>query len=173
MELRTSYRFPFSRYPAVRIALLFICGIWLCDITPQTGPLIPVAVVAAWLILYLVFTRITAVKISVLNTSILTLIYLAGILLAGWFRMAVAQKEIPQPVGILLEFGQEPVQVSGRLLTVSVNANGTLTGIMLVDSARVISGVFAVEAQLRYRLFNAEPGLADELPPGTLITGTG
>ena len=173
MDLRSSYRFPFSRYPAVRIALLFICGIWLCDIIPQTGPLIPAAVVAGWLMLYLIFSRITAVKISVLNTSILTLIYLSGILLAGWFRMAVAQKEIPQPVGILLEFGQEPVQVSGRLLTVSVNTNGTLNGIMLVDSARVASGVFAVQAHLRYRLFNAEPGLADELPPGSLITGTG
>jgi competence protein ComEC len=173
MELRSSYRFPFSRYPAVRIALLFICGIWLCDITPQARPLFAAAVLAVWFILYLVFSYLSGVRISVLNTSILTIIYLAGILLAGWFRMQMAQQEIPRAVGILLEFRQEPVQVSGRLLTVSVNDNGTLNGIIRVDSARVGAGAFAVDAQLRYRLFNADPGLADELTPGTFVTGTG
>lgn len=173
MELRSSYRFPFSRYPAVRIAVLFVCGIWLCEITPQAGPLVSAGVIAIWLILFLNISHFSASSISIRNTSLLTLVYLAGILLAGWFRMQAAQKEIPKAVGILLEVGQDSVQVTGRLITVSINDNGTLNGVMLVDSARIRSGSFAVNARLRYRLFNADTTLTDVLTPGTIITGAG
>lgn len=173
MELRSSYRFPFSRYPAVRIAVLFVCGIWLCEITPQAGPLVAASVIAIWLLLFLYVSHVSAASISVRNTSILTMVYLAGILLTGWFRMQAAPKKIPQAVGILLEVGQEPVQVTGRLITVSINDNGTLNGVVLVDSARVRSGAFAVNARLRYRLFNADTTLTEVLTPGTIITGAG
>ncbi|MFU8859606.1 MAG: DNA internalization-related competence protein ComEC/Rec2 [Cyclonatronaceae bacterium] len=173
MELRSSYRFPFSRYPAVRIAVLFVCGIWLCEITPNAGPILAAGVLAVWFTLFICFSYYSALSISVRNTSILTMIYLAGIVLAGWFRMQAAHVEIPQPVGVLLEWEQEPVQVSGHLITASINSNGTLNGVVLIDSAMVRSGSFAVNAQLRYRMFNADTTITQELTPGTLITGTG
>jgi competence protein ComEC len=196
MELRGTYRFPFSRYPAVRVALLLVCGIWAASILPvpgtagfdtavsQTsvaGTTLPgttisgraVALFGAWLIVFAGFWAYSRRHVSVLNTSLLTLLYLAGIVLFGWFRMHSAEKTMPEAVRIVLGFEQETLHFDGRLVSVSINQHGTLNGIIRVDSVMIGAWTLPVGALFRYRMFNADPSLANSLLPAMMVSGQG
>jgi competence protein ComEC len=171
MELRSSYRFPFSRYPAVRIALLLAGGVWLHLLLPGSSTLIAGLILFGGILLYLLFHWYTARNVSLSGTSVLTLIYLVIIILAGWFRMATAQRVIPVPAAVLLSAGDDHVQISGHLISVSVNEFETLGGIAFIDSAIIGTSQFAVLSKFRFRLFNADSITASRFIPGTRISG--
>lgn len=139
MELRSSYRFPFSRYPAVRVALLLIAGILLFQYFRP-----PLLICAGFFFLLLltlgVFEWVLKARISPTHSRILTFLFLCSILAFGSFRMATHSPTLRSETVKLLEISPwEEVSLTGSVFSISTSSSGKVRWDLSADSTFLAS----------------------------------
>ena len=154
MGRRNSYQFPFSRYPAVRIALLLIAGILV-------GHYYQISLFVSGT----VFLGVGAIfffaewkNIQTVNhwlTKFSALLFLVIVFLFGLFRMSLQSgHSASQTVRLIQVSDWESVTVSGSVQSISVTSSGKERWDVKVDTSRF--GVIVSDQPYKVRV------LADE-----------
>jgi competence protein ComEC len=155
MERRGTYRFPFSRYPAVRITIFFIAGILLFYFYEPTFTV--VIYIFTGLLLFYALSELFSRKLTLRHwTSLSSFLFLFLILVFGVFRMAIERQSQSSIEKALLEqLDWEKVNISGQVLSISYTATGKMRWDVQVDTT-YYNGV-TISASHRSRV------LADEI----------
>ena len=172
MSSRKSYRFPYAKYPAVRIALLMIAGILLGNIL-RVALGVVLAIFGAGFLLMLVLERLNEGWLSIGVTRISTILFFGLIFLFGWFRIGLDQNSPPNlTVEIVTNSPWEQMDFTGEVETISLSASGKYRGDVKIKKTG-ISGRYSTTEQYKARvLFDGRPGLrtGDEIRfTGTVV----
>ncbi|MFP8489917.1 DNA internalization-related competence protein ComEC/Rec2 [Gracilimonas sp. Q87] len=126
MERRDTYRFPYSRYPAVRIALFYIAGILLFYFyEPASGAVI--GIFAGLFLLYALSEWMSQRSVLTRWSKFASVLFLILIVLYGQLRMAVEQySERSVAVELLEKLDWEKVETSGQLVSISYTSTGKM-----------------------------------------------
>ncbi|MEX0846046.1 MAG: ComEC/Rec2 family competence protein, partial [Balneolaceae bacterium] len=124
MEARGTYQFPFSKYPAVRIALLLIAGILLYHFINPTLLLITGSI--SFLFVAFIATEWrNSKRISVILPSISALLFMLIIISFGAFRLGIQQKIGPAETVQLIEvMPWEEIEITGAIQSISTTSTG-------------------------------------------------
>ena len=87
-----TYQFPFSRYPAVRIAVLLISGVLLGEAF-SGGFFLPLVLFLSGCVALWGIKKVNVLSLNVTLTRFSTLLYLLLIVFFGWFRIAIIENE--------------------------------------------------------------------------------
>ncbi|MCC5935320.1 MAG: DNA internalization-related competence protein ComEC/Rec2 [Balneolales bacterium] len=144
---RDTYRFPFTAYPAVRLALLVIAGILLSRLQLLSGfaaaGLSVLLLISTVLLDHLVRRQFRFELSGHLALSYLLFSLSLG-LLAGSFQLE--RQQAPRPEMVLGElFPADTLRWHGHIRDASLNAGGTLSVILQADS------VTSRDGSLRFR----------------------
>ncbi|MDZ7805844.1 MAG: DNA internalization-related competence protein ComEC/Rec2 [Gracilimonas sp.] len=124
MERRGTYRFPFSRYPAVRIALFFIAGILLFYFYEPASDVITGGL-AGLFILYALSEWVSRRSRMTRWPKVASVLFLLLIVSFGLFRMSVEQEsERSVVIALLEELDWEEVEASGQIVSISYTSTG-------------------------------------------------
>lgn len=124
MESRAQYRFPFSRYPAVRIVLLMIAGILLVQFyeLPVTWC---IGFFSISVLLLLVIEWRAKRTISLVLPKFATVLFLLLIVAFGALRMALSSTENDSAILNLISVSPwEEISVAGKINSVSTTSAG-------------------------------------------------
>ncbi len=149
MGFFNSYRFPFARYPAVRLALCYIAGIIICKVA-EPGSWVVGGLICCVLA---VFTaeRLNQDKASLSASRISTLCFITLVVLSGMWRYQQASALNLTPTEQLIRVSDwDSLIVKGRVLDVLSNSEGKTRLDLLVDSSSV-AGIASKE-QFRTRV---------------------
>ena len=157
---RDSYRFPFTSYPAVRLALLVMAGI-LCARLELLSGLAAAAVAVSLLLLTLLLNYAVRQQLRFELSGHLSLSYLLFIfslgLTAGSYQLE--RHQAPRPEIVLGElFPADTLRWHGTVRDASLNAGGTLSVILQADSVMSADGALAFRHRFRtqIRFFRAD-----------------
>ncbi|MTI88479.1 MAG: DNA internalization-related competence protein ComEC/Rec2 [Balneolaceae bacterium] len=124
MESRTAYTFPFSRYPAVRIALLLIAGIVGVQLY-QPHPFLSILVVGIAVLIYAFAEWKVSRQISLAWPRLATCSFLLIIIGFGMVRAHIQQYINHSPLKELITVSPwEEVVVTGEITTISSTSSG-------------------------------------------------
>ncbi len=161
MESRTKYRFPFSRYPAVRLALLLIAGILLFYYLEPETVVLWIIFASLILLFFLVEWRGTQV-IRPLIFKISTLLFLCIVVVFGMLRMQIRDQKTDSPTTQLLAISDwEEVVIQGTIQSISKTSTGKIRWDLNVDSTALGSVISDVRYKARI--------LADEVHTGATL----
>lgn len=173
MASRSKYRFPFEQYPAVRLALLFIAGILA---SAQVESVIEIALIfSATLLIALIWVDQhirKALKPTLSPYLMIGVMFL--VLSLGFLRYELvkfSKMEHPPEVEFLSVFSDDELRWYGRIQETTLNATGTLSLWMQVDSVRFDNSLPAFEHTFntQIRFFSRESSDAALLVPGSYI----
>ena len=170
MARRGTYHFPFSRYPAVRIALLIITGILLYTFYS------PSLLFSCLILLFLMvafggieWLNRNSVNSFLSNTSII--IFLLLIAAFGVFRMAVQSEKSASLTEQLINLSDwEEVTVLGSIQSISVTSTGKERWDLRADS--IYFGELASGEHFRARILADEASEQATLGDHVVFTGT-
>ncbi len=124
MERRGTYRFPFSRYPAVRIALFLIAGILLFYFY-EPEFMLTLYVLAGVILLYVASEWIGKRFALTIWSRVSTGLFLFLIMSFGVFRMGVLHKsESSTAISLLKNLDWEEVKATGQVVSISHTTAG-------------------------------------------------
>lgn len=144
MERRDSYQFPFSRYPAVRIALLLIAGILLfhflsLSVTSAT------LLFSTVFILFLLVEWVNVRRVSPRWSRVSAALFLAFIFCFGVMRAGLEEQYSSSKTVQLLSISDwETVEVNGQITSISHTTAGKERWDVEIDST-VISGITSTQ----------------------------
>lgn len=173
MASRTKYRFPFEQYPAVRLVILFIAGMLISS--HMNDGLFIVAVFTCVLLIGLITldahirSALKPVLSPYLTIGVMLLVVVLGVLR---FELAKSTKsENPVEVEFLSAFLDDELQWFGRIQETTLNATGTLSLWMRVDSVRFDDSlpVFNKRFNTQIRFFSRTKQEAEILIPGSYV----
>lgn len=174
MAVRTSYRFPFELYPAVRIVLLLIAGILLAGIFTMD---LYLSFLVFGVLLAAVYGFDHYIRQNLIAPAfpVMVVIYLVFLVFFGWFRanIWVQSQTIERPeVEILSLYDNEDIVWYGRVRESTLNATGTAAIWLDVDSVRVNKElpVWKHSFYTQIRFFRADEGIVQQAKPGAYIS---
>lgn len=173
-QTRDAYRFPFTSYPAVRLALLVIAGILSAQL--QLMPAFAAAGLALLLLLLTLLLDYAVRKQYRFELSgHLTLCYLLFIFILGLTAASfqLERHQAPRPEIVLGElFADETLRWHGTVRDASLNAGGTLSVILQADSVFSADGSLAFRHGFRtqIRFFRADSTQVANLRNGYRVT---
>lgn len=124
MRKRSSYKFPFEQFPAVRVALLFMMGIVIATFVHATTVIVLPIILLLTFVYYLV-EKVSYNKISVRWTRISTTLFLIIVSLTG-FGVATldSNKPLSNTEKLISVSEWEEVQLTGKIVSISKNSSG-------------------------------------------------
>ncbi|MFN1835514.1 DNA internalization-related competence protein ComEC/Rec2 [Balneola sp. MJW-20] len=132
MKSRKDYRFPFSRYPALRLAFLFCVGIIL-ERHLFTG--IQLLVFSMVLLLIYSVSEVLNRKSEHIQLNRFTIFsYLILVIVAGYARSSVRQNYVQLTPAYLKALEWENVELSGKVQAVRKSASGKYRITLLADT---------------------------------------
>lgn len=170
MKNRNNYQFPFSRYPALRLALLFVTGILIADaFEPGLRRIIPVL---SAIFLFLVFTEWKNYrKNSVHFSRVAVVLYLLFITGVGTLTMTLQQERKEHPAASLLEISDwEEVEVRGQIESISYTSAGKERWLLDVEYLKL--GDNQINHSFKLRILPDEPVSESTLGDKVLLNGT-
>lgn len=134
VEPRNTYRFPFSRYPAVRIVLVLIAGILLFYCYEPSLLLSGLFIGTLILIFVIVEWRGSAI-ISTFLPKLAAILFLGIILVFGMLRSALYEESRHSKTVELIELSEwEEIQITGKIQSISYTSSGKERWDVEVDS---------------------------------------
>ena len=165
MERRGTYRFPFSRYPAVRIAIFFIAGILLFYFYEPAFPVV-IATLAGLFVLYALIELLSSRSISKFRSNVASILFLSLIIASGVFRMAI-QKQGQNSIEkkLLGQLDWENIEISGQVLSISYTSAGKERWDVQADTTHYdsISIVHSYKSRVLADEINEEVSLGDRV----------
>ncbi|HBQ58133.1 MAG TPA: hypothetical protein DD671_00490, partial [Balneolaceae bacterium] len=163
MERRDSYQFPFSRYPAVRIALTLIAGILLFHFY-SFSVYTAAAFFAFTLVLFFLVEWGNRYTISPRWSRVSTVLFLVLIFCFGMMRAGLEEQYSSSKTEHLLSISDwETVEVHGQIVSISHTTAGKERWDVEVDST-VFSGITSTQkykARVLADEISAEANLGD------------
>lgn len=154
-EQTSSYRFPFASYPALRIALILVCGIVLGHCAPieyNRAAFLFFGMGTVWL-----FFEFILVKVKpVLSVHAATLFYTFSICAAGTllYSLQEVKTEISNEAeSILSLYEGEEIYVKGRILDVRKRSSGRTT-LAIESTETLFSGEYAWKQPYKARIYS-------------------
>ncbi|MDR9415691.1 MAG: DNA internalization-related competence protein ComEC/Rec2 [Gracilimonas sp.] len=140
MERRDSYQFPFSRYPAVRIAFLLIAGILFYHYSGI--PLVSISIFLISVLVFLVGAEwVARNRVSTLWARLSTYLFLAFLFCFGMMRAGLQELSERSKTEQLLAISDwETVKVHGQVHSISYTRSGKERWDLKVDSS-VVAGI--------------------------------
>lgn len=176
MGQRSTYQFPFSRYPAVRIVLFLIAGILLFYFYEPSLLLTAVLFGILFFVLAFIEWR-NRTTISTFWPKLSTFTFLLMILVFGAFRMAVDSKHgTSKTIQLIQLSGWEEVEVTGNVHSMSATSTGKVRWDLSVTEMQLGGIVSAQEYKARILAdeVSAQPTLGDLVEiSGTIIPISG
>lgn len=170
MERRSSYQFPFSRYPAVRIALMLIAGILLFYFYTPPHSLVASFFAFSAITYGLIEWRNTYV-ISAFLTNLSSFVFLLTIIAFGAFRMSIdAEKDTSETIRLLQVFSWEEVQITGTIQSISKTAAEKVRWDVSVEET--IFGQVSSSQKYKARILADELSVKPTLGDEVVFTGT-
>ncbi|MCC5927319.1 MAG: DNA internalization-related competence protein ComEC/Rec2 [Bacteroidetes bacterium] len=151
-----SYRFPYARYPAVRVVLCLIAGILLSDYVEPVS----YAVLAAWIFIWLIAEIVTYQTVRRWVSALVRWLYVSLIILFGLVRAGNYNATEPKPVQLVSGLQGQVITVAGTVRESRLTQNGSLNVVINADS--VLAGGYWQEVGIRMQLraFRADSTLA-------------
>lgn len=119
-----SYQFPFSRYPAVRIAVLLIAGVLLGEAF-SGGFFLPLVLFLSGCVTLWGIKKVNVLSLNVTLTRFSTLLYLLLIVLFGWFRISIAENSKQSITEDWLNtYEWETIEATAVIVNSSFNSQG-------------------------------------------------
>jgi competence protein ComEC len=119
-----SYQFPFSRYPAVRIAVLLIAGVLLGEAF-SGGFFLPLVLFLSGCVTLWGIKKVNVLSLNVTLTRFSTLLYLLLIVLFGWFRISISENSTKNITEDWLNtYEWETVEATAVIINSSFNSQG-------------------------------------------------
>lgn len=144
------YRFPFARYPAVRVVLCFIIGIILGYLGWLEIGLYPFLVILAG---YLTIEIWNKLHVSTMLSYMVRFSYIVVLVVFGMLSWEVRNTGPPEELEIWHGLQNEQIEIKGAILKARVNDTRTLTAFMQVDSVRLGDVFLAFPIKLQLRAF--------------------
>lgn len=124
MKKRSSYKFPFEQFPAVRIAILFMMGIVIATFVKATISTVLLTLLLLIFFYYLV-EKVSYNKISVRWTKFSTGLFLIIVSLSGFGIATLDSKKPLLNTEKLISVSEwEEVQLTGKVVSISKNSSG-------------------------------------------------
>jgi len=176
MGQRSTYQFPFSRYPAVRIVLFLIAGILLFYVYEPS--LLLTEVIFGVLFVVLAFIELSnKTTISTYWPTLSGFIFLLMILVFGAFRMAVDSKKGTSKTIQLIQLSNwEEIEVIGNIYSISTTSTGKVRWDLTVTETQLESASSSQKYKARILAdeVGAQPTLGDQVKiSGTIIPISG
>lgn len=164
------YRFPFAKYPALRIALLFISGILLAHFT-SIGILFWSS---AFVVILLIFFLSEYFHHKSLIPGLFYLsatCYLCGVIIFGAFwQSAFDQRKEPPSAKLLAAYTWEQVQIKGTIYNIKQTTSGKYQLDVVIDTTIIQDSLYWLESyNLRAVLDPAERPLPASAQLGSRI----
>ncbi len=119
-----SYQFPFSRYPAVRIAVLLIAGVLLGEAF-SGGFFLPLVLFLSGCVTLWGIKKVNVLSLNVTLTRFSTLLYLLLIVLFGWFRISISENSKQSITEDWLNtYEWETIEATAVIVNSSFNSQG-------------------------------------------------
>ena len=161
MSTRKSYRFPFARYPAVRIAVLLIAGI-LTGFNLRVASGLMLAFFGAFFLLMLILEHRNREWLSIGVTKATTELFFVLIFLFGCFLSGVAQNESPNlTVKILGVSDWEEMEFEGEVVSISTNAQGQHRADLWINETWITPG-YSSQEKYKTRVLLGEERVVSE-----------
>lgn len=159
-ETITDYKFPYARYPAVRVGLCFILGIALSAIGLIRLPYyLPHILFGLWITLEWWNGRVISQNVS----ATVRWVYLIMLVILGGFHWQA--RDLGQPIESVILQGLEgrSVTVAGVVRSSRLNDSGTLSAV--IDVEQVILGGSEMEfrSRIQVRAFRADSMLVGDV----------
>ncbi|MCH8496559.1 MAG: hypothetical protein LAT57_13140 [Balneolales bacterium] len=156
----TDYKFPYARYPAVRVGLCFILGIALSATGLIRQPYyLPHILFVIWISLEWWNGRVISQNVS----ATVRWVYLVVLVVLGGFHWQA--RDVGQPAESVILQGLEgrSVTVAGVVRSSRLNDSGTLSAVIEVE--QVIFGGSEMEfgSRIQVRAFRADSGLVRDV----------
>ncbi len=174
---RTTYQFPFTHYPAVRLVLLCIAGILIAEFTGISW----IAALSVTLSVFAAALTLEWIKRKTLRTEAGTLAVLMYLLFILCLGMSVTSLQESRSGMSMVEeklpavFGADTLRWHGRVTEASLSAGGTMAVFITADSVKTPSGRLIttqrINTQIRY--FRADSATAAAFQPGDYIVASG
>ncbi len=159
MSRKETYRFPFSRYPAVRLALLLISGVLLGEAF-SGGYFFPLGIFSVLAFGLWVLKRTNPQSFSVQQTQASNALFLILIIVFGWFRVSIdsISHNINSTEDLIATMEWESIMAVGIVNSYSINSNGDLRADINIEEVEIdsISVFDAFQARL---LLDGDVGL--------------
>lgn len=170
MEPRNSYQFPFSRYPAVRLSLLFITGILLFKIYQPA--LIWMAAIFMGLIIAFGWIEFRSKKtISTFLTNLNSLIFLLIVVLFGALLSGIHSIQKEKEIIQLVEVSDwEEVAITGQIQSISKTSSGKVRWDLMVSKTDF--GAVSSTQKYKARILADEAEAPATLGDSVHFTGT-
>ncbi|MEP1151072.1 MAG: DNA internalization-related competence protein ComEC/Rec2 [Balneola sp.] len=124
MKKRSSYKFPFEQFPAVRVVLLFVTGIFLSSVS-NISFLSSLAYFIVASVFYLTVELYGRDRISIVGTRIATFLFMLVIIFSGFSLHSYhAKKSLSLTERIISVSDWEEIQLTGTVVSVSRNSSG-------------------------------------------------
>lgn len=124
MKKRSSYKFPFEQFPAVRVVLLFVTGIFLSSVS-NISFLSSLAYFIVASVSYLTIELYGRDRISIVGTRIATFLFMLVIIFSGFSLHSYhAKKSLSLTERIISVSDWEEIQLTGTVVSVSRNSSG-------------------------------------------------
>jgi competence protein ComEC len=151
-----NYRFPYARYPAVRVAVCLVAGIMLSEYTPFVPSWAFAVALAGYLALEMVMFRLSSRWISALvRWSYLAMLILFGLIYARGYTSVE-----PVPVQLISALEGKTITVAGTVLESRLTQAGSLNLVLDADSVLVREHWQRVRVRIQMRAFRADSLLA-------------
>lgn len=127
VNLKGTYQFPFSRYPAVRIALLLILGVLLGEAF-SGGYYLPLGIYGVLAAGLWILKRLNPQSFFILLTRFSTILILGLVILFGWIRISISDYHAESTLTEqLLKYSEwESIHQKGVVDWVSYNSAGKM-----------------------------------------------
>ncbi|HET8865655.1 MAG TPA: DNA internalization-related competence protein ComEC/Rec2 [Gracilimonas sp.] len=172
MEPRRSYRFPFSRYPAVRIVLLLIAGILLFYFY-EPSLVLSVGVFTLVVTFFLLIEWLNKQAISVFLSDLSSFIFILMIISFGVFLMAISSEKSSSKTIQLIDLSPwEEVEIKGKVRSISTTAAGKIRWDVLVEETvfEKVTSSQSYKIRVLADELSEQPTLGDQVIfSGTLI----
>lgn len=124
MKKRSSYKFPFEQFPAVRVVLLFVTGIFLSSVS-NISILSSLAYFIVVSVFYLTVELYGRDRISIVGTRIATFLFMLVIIFSGFSLHSYhAKKSLSLTERIISVSDWEEIQLKGTVVSISRNSFG-------------------------------------------------
>lgn len=145
MSFKQNYRFPFGKYPAVRISFLIILGILLARLIEQSVEALIICFFSLGFIqLFFEWRNKKWMSISVFRSS--GLIFFAIIILFGWIRFQLHVKnEAPLMLEIVTSSSWEELGFQAQIELIGNNREGKIRADVMVKKTSIQAGILSKE----------------------------
>lgn len=155
------YRFPFAKYPAVRVVLIVVAGIVAGsqNLTSAWGPALWIYLLSAGCLLQVALETLNRVRVSVSLSYACRSWYLLLLVIFGCTLWEVRNTGPPEELIILEGLDGFQTQITGLVLGVRKYESGRITADIAIDSILVEGRFMALNVRIQAGSFRTRPEL--------------